>query len=86
MFLHNKLFWDDLQDGGYHNAATVMVIGSGTTSASTAFTVSNYSGCLGMTGLTIDDAMNVFIGDMRPAATSGNHENAGQRSAGADFR
>ena len=47
-----------------------MVIGSGTTSASTAFTVSNYNNStgIGMTGLTIDDGMNIRIGDRRPYA------------------
>ena len=47
-----------------------MVFGSGTTSSSTGFTVSNFDGTVGMTGLTVDDAMNVIIGDMRPLSQS----------------
>ena len=66
---------DGLQNSGYHNPATVMVVGSGITSSSTAFTVSNFASGVGKTGFTVDDAMNVFIGDMRPqvAGTSTSH-------------
>jgi len=66
---------DGIQDTGYHNPATVMVVGSGITSSSTAFTVSNFASGVGKTGFTVDDAMNVFIGDMRPqvAGTSTSH-------------
>tara|TARA_R110001583_G_scaffold49540_3_gene155058 strand:+ start:4813 stop:6021 length:1209 start_codon:yes stop_codon:yes gene_type:complete len=66
---------DGLQNTGYHNPATVMVVGSGITSSSTAFTVSNFASGVGKTGFTVDDAMNVFIGDMRPqvAGTSTSH-------------
>ena len=47
-----------------------MIVGSGITSGSTAFTVSNYNAStgIGMTGFTIDDGMNVRIGDRRPYA------------------
>tara|TARA_R100000900_G_scaffold69051_1_gene54945 strand:+ start:17781 stop:18986 length:1206 start_codon:yes stop_codon:yes gene_type:complete len=63
---------DGLQSNVLHNPATVMIIGSGTTSASTAFTVSNWNSStgIGMTGLTIDDGMNVRIGDRRPYANA----------------
>ena len=60
----------NIQNTGSHKPASVMVFGSGTTSSSTGFTVSNFDGTLGMTGLTVDDAMNVIVGDMRPLAQS----------------
>ena len=60
----------NIQNTGSHKPASVMVFGSGTTSSSTGFTVSNFNGTVGMTGLTVDDAMNVIIGDMRPLAQS----------------
>ena len=67
---HTSSNWNSLENSGSHNPATVMIIGSGTTSASTAFTVSNYDSStgIGMTGLTIDDGMNIRIGDRRPYA------------------
>ena len=60
----------NIQNNGSHKPASVMVFGSGTTSSSTGFTVSNFNGTVGMTGLTVDDAMNVIIGDMRPLSQS----------------
>tara|TARA_R110002020_G_scaffold392676_2_gene602969 strand:+ start:2334 stop:3539 length:1206 start_codon:yes stop_codon:yes gene_type:complete len=60
----------NIENSGSHNPASVMIFGSGTTSSSTGFTVSNFDGTLGMTGLTVDDAMNVIVGDMRPLAQS----------------
>lgn len=60
----------NIQNTGSHKPASVMVFGSGTTSSSTGFTVSNFNGTVGMTGLTVDDAMNVIIGDMRPLSQS----------------
>ena len=70
VFRYKSSDWTNIENGGYHNPATVMIIGSGTTSASTAFTVSNYDAStgIGMTGLTIDDGMNIRIGDRRPYA------------------
>ena len=60
----------NIQNNGSHKPASVMVFGSGTTNTSTGFTVSNFNGTVGMTGLTVDDAMNVIVGDMRPLAQS----------------
>ena len=70
VFKYTSDDWDDIQNSGFHNAATVMIVGSGITSGSTAFTVSNYNAStgIGMTGFTIDDGMNVRIGDRRPYA------------------
>jgi len=74
-FRHTSNDMDGIQNSGYHNPATVMVVGSGITSSSTAFTVSNFASGVGKTGFTVDDAMNVFIGDMRPqvVGTSTSH-------------
>ena len=70
IFRNTSLNLDELTDNALHNPATVMIMGSGTTSASTAFTVSswNQSTGIGMTGITVDDGMNVRIGDRRPYA------------------
>lgn len=70
VFKYTSDDWDNIQNSGHHNAATVMVVGSGVTSGSTAFTVSNYNASTGiaMTGFTIDDGMNVRVGDRRPYA------------------
>jgi hypothetical protein len=70
VFRYTSFGFDTIENSGHHNPATVMIMGSGTTSASTAFTVSNYNTTngIGMTGFTIDDGMNVRIGDRRPYA------------------
>ena len=73
IFRNTSLNLDELiDDSGMHKPATVMIMGSGTTSASTAFTVSSWDQAtgIGMTGLTVDDGMNVRIGDRRPYANT----------------
>ena len=74
IFRNTSLNLDELIDNasGMHKPATVMIMGSGTTSASTAFTVSSWDRAtgIGMTGLTVDDGMNVRIGDRRPYANT----------------
>ena len=56
VFLSDPTIWGNIQNSGYHNPATVMVVGSGMTSSSTAFTVSNFASGVGKTGFTVDDS------------------------------
>ena len=51
VFRYTSFGFDTIENSGHHNPATVMIMGSGTTSASTAFTVSNSHGLSPLLGL-----------------------------------
>lgn len=65
VFRYNSTGWDTIEDSGYHTPATVMVMGSGTTSATTAFTITSSitDQGIGKVGFVVDDALNVRIGE-----------------------
>jgi len=64
-FLWSPSAWGAIQSTGHHKPATVMVVGSGTTSATTAFTITSSltNQNIGKVGFSVDDALNVRIGE-----------------------
>jgi len=72
VFSHKSSSWNGVENSGYHQPATVMIIGSGTTNATKAFTVTSSvtNQGIGKVGLSVDDELNIRLGENSTTGTS----------------